>query len=52
MLCPRNNDVDPITEVVLNSLDAQVKTYLDVHSIRCEDEGYLPLQSESYLRYF
>jgi hypothetical protein len=38
-LCPGNSDVSDISEDVHNSLDAQVKTCLNVHSLDCEDEG-------------
>jgi hypothetical protein len=53
ILCPRHNDVHHISEDVLNSPDAQVKTCPSVHSVDCETEGrYFSVQSESYLTYF
>jgi hypothetical protein len=47
VLCPRSNDINCISEEVLNSLDRQVTTYLRVHSVYCKaEERHLPFESE------
>jgi hypothetical protein len=49
-LCPKNDNDHHISKDVFNSPDAQVKIYLSVHSVDCEDEvRYFPVQSGSYL---
>lgn len=45
VLCPRSNDVNCISEEVLNTLDRQVTTYLRVHSVYCKaQERHFPFE--------
>jgi hypothetical protein len=49
MLFPRNNDVNHINEGFVNSLNGQVKMYLRVHFIDCEDKRRRFLVQSEYL---
>jgi hypothetical protein len=45
VLCPRSNDVNCLSEEVLNSLDRRVTTDLRVHSVYCKaEERHLPFE--------